>query len=494
MKITVLTTLLLVYYTTVGLSPNSPNIVLILTDDQGWGSTSVLMDKNVPESKSDFIQTPNLEKLAERGVIFSDAYAPHPNCSPTRYSILTGKSPAKLQMSDIVGRHSGLYFDNNRVIPPPHVNDIADEEHTLAEWIKNHRSEYVTAHFGKWHLNGGGPARHGFDTDSGPTSNREGTAKDSDPKRIFSITEKGNEWMEKQVKEERPFYLQISHYATHLAVFSLESTLKKTEARQPGKRHILPGHAAMTEDLDSGVGMTLDKIKELGIEDNTYVIYIADNGTYPRNNPGNTNGPLHGWKATTWEGGIRVPLLIAGPGIDHGRRSTRTVGWDLFPTICDWLGINSVPDGLEGDSLANLLLRGDSAGFVREDPIVIHFPHYQLHKGGQPSTALYHGDYKLIKFWETGDYHLYNLETDLDESENLSKKDTNRVVRMSNMLSDYLDKIDAGIPTLNTQFDPNNDPGAPWADIKARLISEPYFILQDPEPNWALNPGSSRNR
>lgn len=462
----------------VSLTANSPNIVLVLTDDQGWGATSVLMDKDVPESKSDYIQTPHLERLADRGIIFSDAYAPHPNCSPTRYSILTGKSPAKLQMSDIVGRHSGPFFEGNRLVPPPHVDDIADEEHTLAEWIKQHRPEYATAHVGKWHINGGGPERHGFDFSTGATGNREGGSKDPDPKRIFSITEKGNDWMEKQVEAGRPFYLQLSHYATHLAIYSLDSTLKTVESRPSGIRHKDAGHAAMTEDLDTGVGMTLAKIKELGIEDNTYVIFTADNGSFPLNNPGNTNGPLHGWKATTWEGGIRVPLIIAGPGIKHGRRSTRTVGWDLFPTFCDWLNIETLPSGLEGGSLATVLTQGDQADVAREHPyLVIHFPHYQLWKGGQPSTALYQGDYKLIKFWETGDYHLYNLEKDISESNNLSKTDTNRVVHMSRLMSNYLASINAGIPTVNTQFNHQQDPGRDYADIKNRLMEEPYFVF-----------------
>ncbi len=478
MKRPLITPLLLGFIACVGLAAKAPNIVLFLTDDQGWGATSVLMDKDVPESRSDFIQTPHLEKLAERGVVFSDAYAPHPNCSPTRYSILTGKSPSKLQMSDIVDRHAGPFFEGNRLIPPPHVNDIADEEHTLAEWIKQHRSEYAAAHFGKWHINGGGPERHGFDASAGATSNGEGQVEDPDPKRIFSITEKGNQWMEAQVNAGRPFYLQLSHYATHLAIHSLESTLEKTENRTPGKRHVNAGHAAMSEDLDTGLGMTLEKIKQLGIEENTYVIFMADNGSFPLDNPGNTNGPVHGWKATTWEGGIRIPMVVAGPDIKQGRRSTRVVGWDLFPTICEWLDINALPAGLEGGSLAHLLSSGVENSVVREHPfLVIHFPHYQLQKAGQPSTALFQGDYKLIKFWETGDYHLYNLESDLAETNDLSKKDTNRVVRMSQLLDGYLASIKAGIPTVNTQFDPMADPGRPYLDLKERLLNEAYFIL-----------------
>jgi len=456
----------------------SPNIVLVLTDDQGWGATSVLMDENVPQSRSDYIKTPSLEKLAARGMVFSQGYAPHPNCSPSRYSILTGKSPALLQMSDIVGRHKGPFFEGNRVIPPPHVDDIADEEITIAEWIKQHRPEYATAHFGKWHINGGGPERHGFDADSGATGNREGKRDDPDPKRIFSITKSGNEWMETQVKAGKPFYLQLSHYATHLALYSRKETLEEVEARTPGKRHNQAEYAAMAQDLDTGLGMTLDKIRELGIEDNTYVIYLGDNGSYPLPNPGNTNGPLHGWKATLWEGGIRVPFIVAGPGVSQGRSRERVVGYDLFPTIADWLGLGSVPDGQEGGSLAKVLSGEPNARVSRANPfLVFHFPHYQLQKGGQPSTALYQGDYKLIKFWETGDYHLYNLKKDLDESENLSKTDTNRTVRMSLLLDDYLRSIRAGIPTVNTQFDPKKDPGKQWADIKARLVEEPYFIV-----------------
>ncbi|MBN13506.1 MAG: sulfatase [Opitutaceae bacterium] len=460
------------------LKAQSPNIVLVLTDDQGWGATSVLMDEDVPESKSDFIKTPHLEKLANRGVIFSQGYAPHPNCSPSRYSILTGKSPALLQMSDIVDRHEGPFFEGNRITPPPHVNDIADEEITVAEWLNQHRPEYAAAHFGKWHINGGGPERHGFDASSGATGNREGGSDDPDPKRIFSITKSGNDWMEKQVKSGKPFYLQLSHYATHLAVFSKKSTLDETEARTPGERHNQAGHAAMSQDLDTGLGMTLSKIKELGIGDNTYVIYLGDNGSYPIPNPSNTNGPLHGWKATLWEGGIRVPFIVAGPGILPGRSREPVVGYDLFPTIADWLGIGSVPADQEGGSLANILSGQSNAKVNRANPfLVFHFPHYQLQKGGQPSTTLHQGDFKLVKFWETGDYHLYNLKEDLSETRNLAKVDTNTTVRMSQLLEDYLKSIRAGIPTTNAQFDPQKDPGKKWADIKVRLVEDPYFIV-----------------
>lgn len=476
-----LTTTLLLSLALVSLAakiPSAPNIVLILSDDQGWGATSVQMDKRIPDSASDFIRTPNLEKLAGRGVLFSQAYAPHPNCSPSRYSIQTGKSPALLQMTDIVGRHTGNLYEGNRLTPPSHVNDIADEEVTIAEWIKQHRPEYSAAHFGKWHINGGGPKAHGYDASDGATGNRDGLVLDgANPKRIFSITESGNKWMEEQVKAKRPFFMQLSHYATHLAIFNLKSTLESCENREPGQRHNHAGHAAMSEDLDTGVGLTLAKIRELGIEDNTYVIYLADNGSYPLPNPGNTNGPLHGWKATLWEGVIRVPFIVAGPGIKPGRSRELVVGYDLFPTISEWLGIEKNPEGVEGGSLVKILSGDPHASIIRPNNfLVFHFPHYQLDKGSQPVTTLHQGNYKLIKFWETGDYRLYDLKKDLSESDDISKNQTNRTVKMSRLMNDYLASINAGIPSVNTQFDPLTDPGRENLVTKHRLLEEPYFI------------------
>jgi arylsulfatase A-like enzyme len=458
----------------------SPNVILILIDDQGWGATSMISDRKIPDSASDFIATPNLKKLAERGVRFSHGYAPHPNCSPSRYSILTGKSPAKLGMTDIIGRNQGKYYVGNKLIPPKHVNAISDEEVTLPEWIKKFRPEYVTAHFGKWHLAGGGPEKHGFDSSDGATGNRQGNAKIQDnPKRIFGVTDRANQWMERQVKSQRPFFLQISHYATHLGIEALEFTRKKVAARNPGKRHTHVDHAAMTEDLDIGVGQTLTKVKELGIEDSTYVIYLADNGTYPLPNPGNTNGPIHGWKATIWEGGIRVPFVIAGPNIRPGQCDERVVGYDLFPTICSWLNIKNTPNGIEGGSLVPLLLDQKYNRVKRlHDFLVFHWPHYQLNKASQPATAIYSGDYKLLKLWESGRVLLFDLEKDLAETNDLSEQLPDLTTDMENKLISYLREIHAGMPVKNLDYNAKIDPGKEYALIKEKLIKEPYFIIK----------------
>jgi len=457
-----------------------PNVILILADDQGWGATSVRTDKKIPESSSDFIQTPNLERLAARGIIFTNGYAPHPNCSPSRAAILTGKTPAKLHMTDIVDRHSGVLFEGNRLIPPPHVYGLDTTDITIAELIKKEKPEYTTAHFGKWHLAAGGPVLHGFDVSHGETSNREGENNPpEDPKKIFTITSNGITWIEEQVTEGRPFYLQLSHYATHLSIASRPETLEKISGREPGTRHNFVPHAAMTEDLDVGIGMILDEIDKLGIKDHTYVIYLADNGTYPTPNPFNINGPLHGWKATLWEGGIRVPFIIVGPDIDPGYVSDLVTGCDLFPTICDWLGIENIPDGVEGGSLAELLGNPKLSTVKRKNDFwVFHFPHYQHQKGNHPVSAIYKGKYKLLKWYEDNTIHLYDLKNDPSEENNITEEHPELVNEMNQMLEDYLSEIGAGLPIINQDFLPDLDPALDYPSVKDRLMQESYFITK----------------
>ncbi|MCP5111893.1 MAG: sulfatase-like hydrolase/transferase, partial [bacterium] len=249
-----------------GMGASAPNVVLILTDDQGWTGTSVQLNPNVADSKSDFYRTPALERLSREGMRFSNAYAPHPNCSPTRLAIQTGKSPAQLRMTDIINRGSGAFYEGHPLIPPQHINALPHEELTIAELIKAARPEYATAHFGKWHLAGGGPGEHGYDFHDGPTGNRDGNRKiPLNPKRISGVTRRAGDFLTKMAQEKKPFYLQISHYAVHLGIETLDETVAKYAVTERGVRHNHPGHAAMTEDLDSGIGRVLEKIDELGL-------------------------------------------------------------------------------------------------------------------------------------------------------------------------------------------------------------------------------------
>lgn len=446
-----------------------PNIIVILADDQGWGSTSVAMDQKLIESASDFYRTPNLEKLANMGMRFSNGYAPHPNCSPSRASIQTGKSPAKLHFTDILGRVGGRENTTYKLILPKHVNGLPDEEITIAELIKKHRPDYVTAHFGKWHIANGGPIKNGYDAGDGATGNIEGNTKDNNnPKDIIGITTRGNAWMEENVKKDKPFFLMLSHYATHLAIESRPQTLEEYEAIEKGKRHDNVEHGAMTTDLDYGVGSVIRKVKELDIEDKTYIIYLSDNGSFPKLNPSNTNGPIKGWKATLWEGGIRAPFIIAGPGIQAGSQSdVRVVGYDLYPTISELLGIKDLPIGVEGGSLVNIF-KNESVKEVKRanDFLVFHWPRYVIGKGGLPSTVIYKDDYKMHKFYETGELRLYNIKEDIGESTVLNEQFPEKVVELHSLMKDYLKSIDAGMPYKNPNYDETKD----LARKKAQLI------------------------
>jgi arylsulfatase A-like enzyme len=439
----------------------APNFIVILSDDQGWGTTSIPYDPQIKQSKSDFFHTPNMQRIAAAGMRFTQAYSAHTNCSPSRAALLTGISPAALHFSDIVDRNAGKYYIGNRLTPPTHVNNLDSETVTIPERLKAHNSAYMTAHFGKWHLNGGGPQAHGFDAGDGATGNREGGLKTNlpdDPKRAFSITRSSVNWMKEQVSHGSPFYLQLSHYATHLGYQSQPETIAQLESRKAGKRHNNIPFGGMIEDLDTSLGQLLDAVEHLGILDNTYIIYTADNGTYPTTDPENINGPLRGSKATLWEAGVRVPLIISGPGIKAGTLSRqKAVGYDILPTICDILGINDLDERVEGGSLMPAL--HETGKVIRpRNELYFHWPHYQHQKLSKPDSTIIDGDYKLHYFWESGEFQLFNLSKDIAESNNLAETYPKKAVEMNAKLQQYLRDIKAQLPTRNKSYTPKNDP------------------------------------
>lgn len=432
----------------VPLAAAQPNVLLILADDLSWVGTSVLMDPQRPDSKSDFHSTPALERLAAEGMRFTDAYAPHPNCSPTRLAIQTGKSPARLNMTDIINRNSGRFYEGLPMIPPQHSNHLPHEETTIAELLKRHRPGYVTAHFGKWHLAGGGPGRHGYDQHSGTTSNAEGGTDVPDPKRTVSVTTRAVDFLKHRKRANEPFFLQVSYYAVHLAIRAFDSTVAEFAAKPAGQRHRHPGHAAMTHELDEGVGRLLAALDQLGLADNTYVIFTSDNGSYldAGSERVSSNEPLRGQKASTWEGGIRVPLLVRGPGVAAGSVSrVVATGTDLYPTIADMAGLQAeLPPELEGGSLVGVL-RNEGKGSVTRWPegLVWHFPHYQTLKGTKPMSSIRVGNWKLVKFYESGAVELFDLAADISESQDLSAKEPEVVQRLERRLAKYLEEVDA---------------------------------------------------
>ena len=283
----------------------APNFVFILADDQSWNGTSVQMHPDRSDSKSDFYRTPNIERLAAQGMIFSHAYSPGPMCSPSRASFQTGKSPAQLRMTNVGGGSPAS--PSHRLAFPPHSSSLPAEETTIAEVLK--QAGYQTAWFGKWHLGESGPGAHGYDESDGPTGNSDGQTDDpNNPKDIFGITERGIAFMEKNVQAGKPFYLQLWHYAVHGPVQSMEKTEEVYDGAPAGEKHQSTSYAAMTQNLDTGVGMIMDTIKELGIDDNTFVVYMSDHGAGAALS---SNMPLNQGKGTLWEGGMRVPLIMS---------------------------------------------------------------------------------------------------------------------------------------------------------------------------------------
>ena len=441
----------------------SPNIIFILVDDQGWTDLSSQMDSEIGESASDFYETPNIDRLGKRSMRFSNAYAPSPICTPSRASLLTGKSPQKMGFTDIPEsrpgsrRFSDLYVGKRMIAPQPRMG-MPDEEVTFAEFIRDRvDNDYAIAHFGKWHLAGGGPGRHGFEAHDGSTGNHSYTAHSGDPnpKDVFGITGRAISFMQYQTYSNRPFVLQISHYANHVPLSAMQTSIAKYKDKEKGERHNNPVYAALNEDLDTSVGRLMDALVELGIEDNTYIFYTSDNGGSKNiKNPSTNNAPLREGKTWVYEGGLRVPFLVAGPGIKPGEVATPVIGWDLFPTFCAILECDGrLPDGIEGGDLTPLIF-GKKKKVKRPDSDALfwHFPHYLSAKGTTPQSAVRVGDYKLIKFHHYERTELYDLSSDIGETKDVSEQFPKIAAKLEKKLDEYLDEINAPMPVLNEQF------------------------------------------
>jgi arylsulfatase A len=428
-----------------------PNIILILSDDQDWNGLSAPMHPDMPNSKSDFFRTPNLEKFAAQGMCFSNGYAPAPVCSPTRIALQTGMNPARLGWTKAAPPETG-----QKLIEGACRKAIRDDETTIAEVLK--RAGYATAHFGKWHLGGGGPERHGYDVSDGDTGNRDADAfTDPNPVDIFGMTDRAAAFMAKQVKAKQPFFLQMSYYALHLPDNALKTSREFYDKQTPGRIHRDPARAAITADLDTGVGRLLDSVGKLGITENTYIIYMGDNGgggggAGREGKGGGDVRPLRAGKGGVWEGGIRVPFIIRGPGIKANSWCHQPVtGIDLFPTFCHWAGVEEkLPANLDGGDLTTLATGGTDPVKRPRAGLVFHFPHYQ---GDTPHSAIRSGNYKLLKFYESGERLLYDLDEDPGEKNNLAGTMKDVADRLEAELAKDLKDYGACMPKPNPDYD-----------------------------------------
>ena len=434
---------------------DKPNIVFIYADDMGWTGTSVEMIPGDAGTRSDYYQTPNLEKLAAMGMRFSAAYAPSAFCTPSRAAVLTGKTPAELH---ITSPGSGLGSDSDRLKPPTQLRRFPESETSIAEALDP--VGYTSAYFGKWHLGRGNPGQHGFQVHDGSTSNdTPANEPPSNPKDIFGLNERAMAFMEKQVQAGRPFYAQLFHYAVHAPNATRPESRNKFRENSPGERHRNAPFAGMTWDLDRSIGTLMEKIEELGIVDRTYIVFMSDNGAPSGRRSGElNNAPLNKGKSTVYEGGIRVPLIIAGPGIPADSHSSEPVtGCDLFPTFCQWAGVE-ISHEIDGTSLASLL-SGKRHSLDRQvSSLLFHYPHYGVGPDAKPASAIISGSHKLIKDWESNSYELFNLAEDLGEQNDLADSHPGKLRELTALMEERLRSANAQVPTINPDYDPSAEP------------------------------------
>ena len=472
-----------------------PNFIVIISDDQGWTGSSHQMDANLTNSKSDFYYTPAIEALAQAGMTFSQGYAPAPKCSPSRCSILTGRSTARNHFTT-----TGNQIASGKILIEPMTNTSFNGVDTsLAEWIKLIGMDYETAHFGKWHLGNGttsSPSNNGFDFNDGATSNNSGNHGGTvqvDPKKIFDLTNRSIDFIQNSVTNGNPFYLQLSHYAVHEDIEARQETIdlyNDPTQRPPGTIHTEVEYGAMTEDTDTGIGQLLDSLTALGIDNNTYVIFMSDNGGQINVTD---NTPLSFGKTLIYEGGIRVPFIIKGPGIVADTYCTEPiVAYDLFPTIAALTGSPiDLPANLDGQNLVPLF---SNEALNRTESIYFHSPHYENNPNKTPRSAAVEGNYKLIVEYETGNNYLYDLSVDIGESNDISSSEPTLAYDLCIKLRDHLKEVNATMPTLDPSHanfsgtEPDVDADGLEDEWEFReLLSYTYGPTDDPDGDGKNN-------
>ena len=434
-----------------------PNFVLILADDLGW--------RDLACYGNPFFSTPNIDRLAAEGARFTQAYAASPVCSPTRASILTGRHPARTGITDwIPGRR---WPERGPLITPETPRALRLEENTIAEQLR--RLGYRSACIGKWHLGGQGflPENQGFDLNIGGTESGSpppGRRPYFGPFELPGLKAADGEFLTEKLTDaavafieqnrRNPFFLLLSHFTVHIPLGAPEDLADRHRARAAGRYN--PVYAAMVETFDQSVGRVAAAVEQTGLSGNTMVIVFSDNGglCYEGRSKERVtdNSPLRAGKGHLYEGGIRVPLIVRFPGkVRPGSTvDTPVSSSDLFPTICAAAGLEA--RGVDGVSLWPLL----AGGSLRPRQLFWHYPHYS-NQGGEPSSAIRDGDWKLIEFYAGARRELYNLRNDPGETRNLVERQPAIARKLGLALHQWLKQVDAPLPRPN----PNADPAWP---------------------------------
>ena len=449
-----------------------PNIVLVFADDLGITDIGCY-------GRGEH-HTPHLDRLAAEGVRFTAAYCAQPICSPSRAALMTGKCPARLNLTNYLpGRPDA---PSQKLRQPRIEGFLPLEEVTVAEVLKG--AGYATGLFGKWHLGGPdhSPQRQGFDVVESPPANTTPTMDDNGlvtegGKSEFAITAAAETFME--TNRDRPFFCYVPHNNPHIPLAAAPDLVEKNRAA------FHPTYAAMIETLDLAVGRLLAKVESLGLAERTIFIFTSDNGglhvlEFP-GTPATHNAPYRAGKGYVYEGGLREPLLVRWPGVTQPGRvcDTPVVLTDLVPTLLEAAGIDPAQavGPLDGVSLTGLL-RGDP---LPPRPLFWHFPNY-TNQGGRPAGAIREGDWKLVEQFEDGSLELYELAADVGERRNLATAEPERTARMLAALRDWRARVGARMPTLAPDVDAALHRRLYVEQDSSRL--EPAATAAAMEPEW----------
>lgn len=451
-----------------GQSSSKPNIVIFLVDDLGW--------KDVGFMGSKYYETPNIDSMAAQGMVFTNAYANAPNCAPTRASLMTGLYTPRHGIFTVASSERGK-TENRKLIPTANRNRLPGHFITLAEALKD--QGYTTGHVGKWHLGASehtSPEAQGFDFNIG--GNQAGL-----PKSYFSpysnpnledgpdgeyltdrLTDEALRFIEEN--QERPFFLYFSHYSVHTPIQAKPSLVEKYRGKIANDGQNNPDYAAMVESTDQSLGRTLQKLKELGLSENTLVIFFSDNGGHGAIT---SHEPLRGSKGMLYEGGFREPMIAWWPGKIAKRTQSDepVIGIDFFPTMLELAGADHQEYELDGESLLSLFFQ---TGSLKREAIYWHFPAYlQGYEGikhpqvlvrgwrAVPSGAIRKGNWKLIEDFETGGLELYDLNEDISERNNLADANPHKREELLQDLRAWRINVNAPVPTqTNPYYKPRN--------------------------------------
>jgi arylsulfatase A-like enzyme len=443
-----------------------PNIIIILADDLGVNDLGCYGRKDH--------HTPNLDRLASQGMRFTCAYTAQPICSPSRAAIMTGKCPARLNLTNFLPGRADA--PSQRLLQPRIEGQLPLEEVTLAEMLQN--AGYATGLFGKWHLGGPGfgPQEQGFDVAFAPQISDKPTLA-TGGKGEFAITAAASQFIDDN--RERPFFCYVPHNNPHIPVAAAPELIEKN------RDAFHPGYAAMIETLDEAVGRLMAKVEALGLTNRTIFVFTSDNGglhvlEFP-GTPATHNSPYRAGKGYLYEGGLREPLIIRWPGViaSGSQCETPVVLTDLVPTLLEAAGVDPAQTVGPLDGLSLLpVLRGES---LPARTLCWHFPNY-TNQGGRPAGAIRDGDWKLVEQFEDGSVELYNLRQDIGEANDVAASEPARAADLRRKLELWRTSVGARMPTPNPEFD---------AALHRRL-----YVEQDPsrlvagataaatEPDW----------